>query len=67
MFGNLGPAESVSILLVWLVAWLLPVAAMIWALVTLARLRRGQDAILARLAAIEAALTADPGRTHRPT
>ena len=67
MFGNLGPAESLGILLVWLLAWLLPVAAMVWALVTLARLRRGQNAILARLAAIEAALGGDAGRARRPT
>jgi hypothetical protein len=64
MFGNLGPAQSLAMLLVWLVAWLLPVAAVLWALVTLARRRRGQDAILARLAAIEAALAGGGDRAR---
>lgn len=53
MFGNLGPSE----LLIALLLWFLPLAACVWVLVTLARLRRGQDAILARLASLEVALS----------
>ena len=52
MFGNLGPIE----LLIALVVWLLPLIAFVWALATLARLRRGQEEILTRLGALEAAL-----------
>jgi hypothetical protein len=36
--------------------WVLPLAAGVWALMTLARLRRGQDELLARVASLEALL-----------
>jgi hypothetical protein len=41
------------ILLVVGVAWLIPIAAGVWALVTLQRLRTGQDELRTRLVAIE--------------
>ncbi len=49
MLSNIGLPE----LLIALAVWLLPLAAFTWALATLARLRRGQDEILTRLAELE--------------
>jgi hypothetical protein len=47
-----GPGEAILVLGV-LVVWLLPVGAAVWALATLARLRTGQQELLARLASLE--------------
>ena len=56
MLGNLFAPEHLLIVLVGVLVWLAPLAAFLWALVTLARLRRGQEAILARLGTLEASL-----------
>jgi hypothetical protein len=50
--GPFGVPEMI-IGVVALVFWLVPIAAGIWALVTLQRLRTGQDAIRRQLAEIE--------------
>lgn len=50
--GPIGVPE-LSILLVMGIFWLVPVVAGVWALVTLSRIRAGQDEVLRRLAAIE--------------
>ena len=60
MLGNVGGPELLIVLVLSAIAWGLPVATLIWALVTLARLRRGQDQILGHLAALRAALDARP-------
>ena len=52
MLGSIGLSE----LLIQLFLWFLPLSATVWALVTLARIRRGQVEILARLASLEAAI-----------
>lgn len=51
-FG-LGPGESIVVLLSVLVMWVLPLGAAVWALVTLSRLRTGQQELLAKLARLE--------------
>lgn len=56
MFGSIGIPELLIVLVI-LVSWLVPVAAAIWAVVTLHRLKTGQDGIRARLDAIERHLT----------
>lgn len=50
--GSVGIPELV-ILLMFGVFWLVPIAAAIWALVTLYRIRFEQQAMLVRLGAIE--------------
>lgn len=55
-FG-IGPFELFLVVAAALVAWLVPIAAAVWAIVTLARLRRGQDELRARLVAIERRLS----------
>ena len=57
-FG-LGAAE-VIILLLGLVVWLLPLAAAVWALVTLSRLRTSQHELLAKMASLERRLGERP-------
>lgn len=52
MFGSIGIPELVIAVLI-LVSWLVPLAAAIWVVVTLQRLKTGQDDIRARLGAIE--------------
>lgn len=50
-FG-LGAGESL-LLIPFLLLWLAPIIATIWALVTLAKVKRGQDEIMRVLASIE--------------
>ena len=52
MFGSIGVPELLVILLAC-AFWLLPIAAAIWALVTLQRIRTNQQAMQDRLTAIE--------------
>lgn len=52
MFGSIGVPEF-AIALVILVSWLVPIAAAVWGVVTLHRLKIGQDGLFARLDAIE--------------
>ena len=51
----MGPVGVPELLMVVLLAvfWLVPLAAGVWALVTLHRLRAGQDALRSKLDAIE--------------
>jgi hypothetical protein len=51
-FG-LDSGSWIFFLLAALVIWALPLAAGVWALVTLARLRAGQRELLARLTSLE--------------
>ena len=44
---------EILIVLVLAVSWLIPIAVAIWIVVTLYRLRAGQQAILAKLNALE--------------
>ena len=48
---------EILILLVLVVSWLIPIAVAIWIVVTLFRLRGGQQTILAKLEAIERRLS----------
>lgn len=48
---------EILILLVGVVFWIVPLAAGIWALVTLQRIRAGQDAMQQQLANIEARMS----------
>ena len=50
--GSVGVPELLVVLMISAV-WLVPIAGGIWALVTLQRLRAGQDAIRAKLELIE--------------
>jgi hypothetical protein len=59
MFGSAGIPELV-VVLVMVVFWLVPLAAGIWALVTLQRLAAGQQQIKAQLEAIERRLNSRP-------
>ena len=52
MFGSLGLPELSIVLLIGLF-WLLPIAAGIWALITLNRIASAQHALGARLETIE--------------
>lgn len=56
-FG-LGSGEAVMILAVMAAFWALPLIAVVWALVTLKRIRDGQETLLARLQLIERMLGA---------
>ena len=51
-FG-LGPGESLMVLFGVLVSGVLPAACVIWVIVTLTRIRSGQQEILTRMAALE--------------
>jgi hypothetical protein len=52
-FGfGFGMAELFVVLMI-VVTWLIPVVAGVWAVLTLHRIRQGQDAVRARLEAIE--------------
>lgn len=51
-FG-LGAGEAIVVLVGMLVVWLLPLGAAVWALVTLSRLRNGQQELLAKMASLE--------------
>lgn len=51
-FG-LGPIEAIVVLLSVLVVWVLPLGAAVWALVTLSRLRTGQQELLTKMAWLE--------------
>jgi hypothetical protein len=53
--GPIGVPEM-AVLLVVALLWLLPIAAGVWALITLHRLRLGQDELRMRLANIERGL-----------
>jgi hypothetical protein len=50
---DLGPGEAIVILLGVLVVWLLPLGAAVWALVTLSRVRTGQQELLVKMASLE--------------
>lgn len=52
---NLGIGELVTVLAALVVTWGIPIAAALWAIRTLAGLRHGQRATLARLDALDAA------------
>jgi cytochrome c-type biogenesis protein CcmH/NrfF len=52
MFGRIGVPET-FVVLVMFVLWLTPLVAAVWALVTLYRVRRDQEAMLTKLSAIE--------------
>ena len=52
MFGRIGLPE-ILILLMMSVFWVIPLVAAVWALVTLYRVRRDQEAMLTKLNAIE--------------
>lgn len=52
MFGRIGVPELFILLLI-LVSWVVPLAAAVWAIVTLYRVRRDQEAMLTKLTAIE--------------
>ena len=47
-------------LLILLLVWALPIAAAVWALLTLNRVKKGQDAMQAKLDAIERSLQRTP-------
>lgn len=51
-FG-LGPGETIVVILSVLVVWMLPIGAAVWALITLSRLRSGQQELLAKMAWLE--------------
>lgn len=53
---NVGAGAVLTFLVFAFIAWIVPLAAIIWSLITLARLRTGQQDILTRLAAIERAI-----------
>ena len=61
--GSIGLPELVIILGLSLFLWVLPAAAAIWALVTLSRLRHGQEEARRRLEAIERLLQKNAGLT----
>ena len=52
MFGSIGLPELLVVLMIG-VFWLVPLAAAVWALVTLHRIRTGQQAIEIKLETIE--------------
>lgn len=51
-FG-LGPGESIVIVLGVLAVWVLPIIAAIWVIITLSRLRTGQQELLAKMSSLE--------------
>jgi hypothetical protein len=55
MFGSIGAPELIVILVIGLF-YAVPIAAAVWVIVTLHRLRAGQQAIGTRLEAIERSL-----------
>jgi hypothetical protein len=57
MLGGIGVSELVIILFMGMF-WLVPVMTVIWAAMTLQRLRRDQEAIATRLGSIERLLQA---------
>lgn len=58
-FG-LGPGETIVVILSVLVVWMLPIGAAVWALITLSRLRTGQQELLAKMAWLERRLGERP-------
>ncbi len=52
MFGSIGIPEIVIALAI-LLTWLVPLAGAVWVVMTLHRVKAGQDGIRARLDAIE--------------
>lgn len=52
MFGRIGVPEIV-ILLIMAAFWVIPLVAAVWAMVTLYRVRRDQETLLAKLDVIE--------------
>ena len=57
MFGSIGVPELI-VAIVLAMSWLIPIAVVVWIVVTLSRIRTAQDSIRARLEAIEHSLTA---------
>jgi uncharacterized membrane protein (DUF441 family) len=56
---KIGPTELVGMFLgvfIWLVSILVPIAAGVWAIITLHRIRSGQTSIQSRLEEIESAV-----------
>ena len=53
MFGSIAVPELLVILSVILIVWVLPIAAAVWAVLTLSRIRASQMEMQTRLAAIE--------------
>ena len=58
-FG-LGPVETIFLLIFGLLFYVVPIGAAIWGLITLARLHTGQQELIARVAALERALSGRP-------
>lgn len=56
MFGSIGVPELV-IAVVVLITWLVPLVAAVWVVVTLHRLKRGQEDLRAKLDTIERQVT----------
>lgn len=54
---DLGPAETLLVFLGVLVGWVLKLGAVIWALVTLSRLRTDQQALMAKMVSLERRLS----------
>jgi hypothetical protein len=52
MFGSIGMPELIILLVVG-AFWIIPIAAAIWALMTLHRIRAGQQAVQLKLDTIE--------------
>ena len=52
MFGRIGVPEIV-VLLILAASWVIPLAGAVWAIVTLYRVRRDQETLLAKLDVIE--------------
>lgn len=52
MFGSIGVPELLIVMMVSCL-WLVPIIAVVWVIVTLSRIRSGQQAIETRLAQIE--------------
>ena len=52
MFGRIGVPEII-VLLIMSAFWVLPLIAAVWAIVTLYRVRRDQETLLAKLDVIE--------------
>ena len=52
MFGSIGLPELLIVIL-WFVFWIAPIVAAIWALLTLQKIRTGQDDVRVKLASIE--------------
>lgn len=52
MFGRIGVPEII-VLLIMSAFWVIPLVAAVWAIVTLYRVRRDQETLLAKLDVIE--------------